>query len=179
MDDNNTSLRIDKLLRHMLCVPRQMTNVHEVYSAHEFLIHHVADKHCFNVSKAAYFIDNPDFDIVCGMAGFHQNESYSGNNHWNEPEDFMRHMGICSFNKAVKNITLPSIARNKKDVVDFVKDISDELSIESPLYISVPVKHQNNGLLIFETNNIQEHRQLEEYIVAGAHFFSLCPVFKS
>jgi hypothetical protein len=86
-------------------------------------------------------------------------------------------MGQCRFNRAVKEVHLPSPKRNNRDTQELVRELSDNLAIEQALYVSWPVKHDNTGLLIFESNDVQEHKDLEEHRIAGVHFFGLCPVF--
>ena len=177
METNDLQIRRETLLKQMILLPQQMVKIHGTYNTHDFLLHKLCQKDCFNLSKAAYFLDNPDFDVCKGIAGFHQDQSYKNSNHWDEADAFEKHMNICSFNRSVKDISLPSLKRNNKNIPDMVKDISDDLHIEQPLYLSWPVKHGNSGILLFESNDLLGHQHIQEHLEAGVHFLSLCPLF--
>ena len=42
----------------------------------EFVLHDICNPNCFNLQKAAFLVDNPDFDCLKGVAGFSADEAY-------------------------------------------------------------------------------------------------------
>ena len=58
------------ILNTLSKLPRKMLSLKGQENVTEFVLHELCHKNCFNLDKAAYFVDNPDFDCLKGMAGF-------------------------------------------------------------------------------------------------------------
>jgi hypothetical protein len=162
----------------LLCVtnlPEQIVKLHGQENMLELLLHAMSQKNCFNFSKAAYFIDNPEFDHLKGVAGVHEPEAYD-KDHWKDPQEFSDHMNRAPFNNQVRQMMLKSIKKNSHSEKEVVSELSKELAFKNFHYLSWPVKYNNHGLLIFETEQ-DEHDQLKEHLESGVHLFGFCPVF--
>jgi hypothetical protein len=162
----------------LLCVtnlPEQLVKYHGQENMLELLLHSMSQKSCFNFSKAAYFIDNPDFDHLKGVAGFHNPEAYN-QDHWKDTQIFSDHMKRAPFNNQVREVMRTSIKKNNHLEKEVVKELSQELAFTDPHYLSWPVKYNNHGLLLFETDP-EDHEALKEHLESGVHLFGFCPVF--
>lgn len=162
----------------MLCVtnlPEQLIKFHGQENMLEFLLHTLCQKSCFNFSKAAYFVDNPDFDHLKGVAGFHHPEKYE-HNHWDDPHTFSEHMKQAPFNNQVREIIRASIKRNKHEEKEVINELSKELAFNNVNYLSWPIKYNNHGLLVFETEE-DHHEEVKGQMQCGLHLLGFCPVF--
>lgn len=167
--------RAQELLICITSLPQNIIKLHGLANMPEFLLHNICQKHCFNLAKAAYFVDNPDFDSLKGVAGFHHPESYE-KDHWSDPDTFTKHMQNAPFNKRVRDILLTSIRKNNHDQDKIVADLSNALEFNNPNYLSWPVKYNNHGLLLFEPRD-EEHELIQEHLHSGVHLLGFCPVF--
>ena len=168
----------DKGFQALLCIaqlPKYMIQYTDRYNIAEFLLHSLSGQNCFNLSKAAYFIDNPDFNHLQGIVGYHELESYK-NNHWENPDLFAQHMQEKNFNKIVRAMSLPSIQRNQKQHKDVGEELAYTLEINQPQILTWPLKHQNYGLLIFESPASSLDNEFHEQLELGAHLLGFCPV---
>lgn len=175
MGVNERNKRVYEVLVAVTTIPKHMIKLHGTENVTEFLLHNLGQQNCFNFSKAAYFIDNPDFDHFKGIAGFSQEESYQPKiNHWSEAEDFSRHMEQATFNKKVRDVCRCSIKKNKMKEEEVIQDLSNELRILNPQYVVWPIKHDNHGLFLFEKN---AEETVEEHLESALQLFGFCPVF--
>ena len=67
MEKKDRNQRKEKLLKCLCSIPREMIKLHGTENMTEFLLHHLAQPECFNLIRAALFVDNPD---VCGVCLF-------------------------------------------------------------------------------------------------------------
>src|SRR6202042_1032184 len=101
--DRNELLQHKKLLRCLSNLPKQILTLHSLDNVPEFVLHGLCSKDCFNLYKAAYFVDNPDFDCIRGIAGFSKDEGeLEWNNIWDDPESFSLFTKSLPFNKRVR-----------------------------------------------------------------------------
>lgn len=77
MEHTTMSPRHKQVLVCLSCLPHKMLSVHGLSNATEFVLHELCQSSCFNLKKAAYFVDNPDFDRLQGVAGFNKEEEYT------------------------------------------------------------------------------------------------------
>ncbi len=166
--------RVQEVLLCVTSLPEQLIKFHGQENMLEFLLHSMSQKSCFNFSKAAYFIDNPDFNHLKGIAGFHHPESYE-QNHWHDPETFSEHMKRAPFNNQVREVMRESIKKNNHTEKEVVEALSQELAFNNSHYLSWPVKYNNHGLLLFESEG--EHDTVKEEMQSGLHLLGFCPVY--
>lgn len=167
--------RVQEVLLCVTNLPEQLVKFHGQENMLEFLLHSMCQQDCFNFLKAAYFIDNPDFNHLKGVAGFHHQEKYE-KNHWNDPETFSDHMKRAPFNNQVREVMRESIKKNNHSEKEVVNELSQELAFNNFRYLSWPVKYNNHGLLLFEAAE-DENDIIKERMLAGLHLFGFCPTF--
>lgn len=171
--DGEQLRRHNEFLRSLLCLPKKIVSLHGTEnSIPEFVLHDLCSKNVFNVCKAAYFVDNPDFDCLKGIAGFSRAQAYE-DDIWTAAPLFTNHMKNCEFNQSVKSIAMKSLKKNSaKDQA--LEAISEQLHLQKPHYYTWDMKHDNHGVLLVEKD--QETHMSEDDILSGLHFLGLCPV---
>ena len=175
MKPNELSPRYHELLRRVTILPQQILSLHGIDNVTEYVLHSLCDEACLNLSKAAYFIDNPDFDCLKGIAGFSKEEEiYTCDTVLDDREHFKNHINGCAFNKKVRNLILPSPRKNNEPHERHARHLGGLLGMESPLYHTWTTKHDNYGLLIFEREEAQQPN--EEQFLEALSILGFCPV---
>lgn len=167
--------RHKELLQCICAVPRKMTLIHGIENMTEFLLYHLAAPECFNFSKAAYLVDNPDFDQFKGVVGFDKQHSFD-KDHWTVPEQFSQHMRQGGFNKKVRSLGKKSHKRSQQDDQQLINALVEELELENPGYHSWKMKYDNHGILLFEFDE-PEDQEMDQALQDSLYLFGFCPVF--
>jgi hypothetical protein len=172
-------MKFDRLspqsLAALACVqslPKKMLQIHGIDNATEFVLHELCHAHCFNLKRAAYFVDNPDFNRCRGVAGFVKEESFS-DDFWNKMHDFSRHMQKSPFNQRVRECEYETSAHKPQDFVGYQ---ARRLTFVSPQYVVVPVKNGNHGIFIYEYDGDNDD-QFEALLTEAIPLLGFCPVF--
>ena len=176
MKPEDSSNKQYQVLMYLSTLPKKMVSLHGHENMTEFVLHDLCDEHCFNLNKAAYFIDNPDFDCLKGIAGFARDEAMKSCNIWQCPSEFSGHMQQSPFNQKVRGLVRNSIKHSSHEPKEIVETIADYLKLEHPSFCLWDMKHDNTGILIFD-KACQEESIHEEYLQNGLSLLSFCPVF--
>lgn len=164
---------IDNLRR----LPRKMLNLHGLDNVTEFVLHELSSKSCFNLKKAAYFIDNPDFNCLKGVVGVSNVELHDIEDVWKHPELFTQYMAESSFNKNVRSLMAHSHKKNDMDHKDAAKIIADQLGLNDYSYYSWDMKHNNHGFLVCEKDEgLDAALPHDDIIIDGLSLLGFCPV---
>jgi hypothetical protein len=175
MENNKCQASEGKLLQHLGNLRKMIVHNHELENLSEFVLYDLCNGPCCNVTKAAYFINNPDFNILKGVAGYHKKELHVSNS-WNEQKQFIGSMRNSLFNQKVRNRLQESFAKGEISEQYLVRKLADFLEIENPGYHVWDLKHANHGLLIYESlQNQQAH--VQEHLHDSLYYLSFCPVF--
>ncbi len=173
-------MRSREILECICKVPQHIIKLHSdgVHNSAEFLLHHLAMPTCFNLLQAAYFVDNPDFNFLKGVAGFHAQELFIARNHWQEQERFSKHMATSSFNQKVKAVERPSLRRSeimgeKKEL----SSIAQDLGVKNPFFKQLPIKYDNIGIMIFEPVSCKEHAAVDHHLDDSLFLLGFTPLF--
>jgi len=154
---------------------KSIFNNHHLDNLSEFVLHDLCSQNLFNISKAAYFINNPDFSCMKGIVGYYHPESFSAGNSWDTIKDFSSHMQQSNFNKKVRSIYDKSIVFDKNgSEKKNIYNLADQLEIVNPMYHVWNAKYDNQGLLIFET---PQDNEIHEHIERFMPILSFCSVF--
>ncbi len=165
------------ILKYLSKIPQKMVSVHGIENTPEFVLHELCNENCFNIVRAAYFVDNPDFDHLKGVAGFCATEAYTDHDTmWHEPDTFTLYMRSCPFNQTVRSCNKQSIRKNGHVRDTVVQDIADNLGFSKPDLLEWKLKHDNHGLLLYDAQNF-DNKVMHEYLQNGVHLLSFCPVF--
>lgn len=175
--DRNELLQHKKLLRCLSCLPKQILSLHSWDNVPEFVLHGLCSKDCFNLYKAAYFIDNPDFDFVKGVAGYSKEEGdLDWNNIWEDPESFSLFTNSLPFNKRVRSFNSNSVKRKDSNYDGLLKKIACDVGFDNPSICTWDMKHYNNGILVYEKVNDENADLFNEYFSDSVHLLSFCPI---
>src|SRR3990167_7100649 len=124
---SGASPRHHQVLSSLSRLPRKIVAFHNTNYTAQFVLHEIALRDCFNLGKAAYFVDNPDFDCLRGVAGY-DSQDHNGHTSW-ALHDFDDHLGSCRFNKKVRCIDQTSYKRAQKDEAALISVLARELSM--------------------------------------------------
>ncbi len=159
-------------------LPRKMLSLHGSQDdSTVFVLHELCNEHCFNFNKAAYFVDNPDFNCLKGVAGLSRTEAMiiDSNDIWEKPELFSQHMQQASFNQRVRNLNNCSIKKGKEPESEVAGKIATDLGMKNFNWCSWDSKYNNHGLFIFEPINYSEPIA-QDCLLNGLSLLSFCPI---
>ncbi|MBP6869793.1 hypothetical protein KBC04_02840 [Candidatus Babeliales bacterium] len=178
MENKSCQVSESKLLQHLGNLRKKMIQNHELENLSEFVLHDLCTGPCFQVNKAAYFINNPDFNLVRGIAGYHHQEPHAQvRDVWTHQKQFIAGMQDSDFNKKVRVNNLHSAFEFGKSSEKYlVEKLADELEIANPLYHVWNLKHANHGLLIYESN-VDDQKHVQDHVLDGFYYLSFCPVY--
>lgn len=145
------------------------------------VLHDIARPSSFGLRKAAYLVDNPDFDCLTGVAGYSSEEYTAANkanlDHiWDNPQEFLHNIGQTPFHERVKNFSACSLRLRDKsaDREAAINEIARALGIQNPVVIDWDMRHENHGVLIFEQTEKVQHKQT--LLASVAAFLGLCAI---
>lgn len=168
--------RRHRIVNRLSKLPRVLARMHGRDNLSEFLLHELSSEPYFNLNKAAFFVDNPDFNCLRGIAGFSAAESYKKPEIWTEPDNFSEHMLQAPFNNKVRAINHYSINNKDHGTHEILEYIAKKLDFERNNHCLWHMKHDNVGLLLYEKNN-PEDTVIDDHIVDGMSLLSFCPIF--
>ncbi len=163
------------VLQRLHSLPRKMTSMHNTRNVAEFVLHELCQEQCFNIPRAAYFIDNPDYDCMKGVAGYSQQEDFKSGDIWSCPLDFTAHMQSAAFNNAVRQFNRHSCHKHNESLEDVATHIAHELGINDVGCCVVAMPHDNHGIFVYEKQI--EHPHDKECLENGASLLSFCPIY--
>ena len=137
-------------------LPRKILQHHSVDGLSQMVLHELGHEGGFGFTKATYLIDNPDFDHLCGVAGYCKDEcKYHQDDMWAHPEAFVSDMEEASFHNQVRALLNNSFKR--KDInlndADDVRELGRQMGIAEPSFFSWDMKHGNHGLFMYEKDD--------------------------
>ena len=176
MVHNNTTQSDKKLLTKLSDFSKNMTQHHHLENLSEFVLHDVCSIDQFQVPKAAYLVNNPDFICLKGVAGYHTPESFKKGDVWMNQKAFTSHMKNANFNQKVRSVQDKSLLLDGQRMDDRkIYGLADQLEINNPMYHVWTMKHDNQGVLIFQKPEDFDIGQ--EHFLRFLYMLSFCPVF--
>ena len=176
MEQKDLSPSYHEILKWYINLPNQILAMPERENITEFVLHALCNEQCYNLEKAAYFIDNEDFNCVKGIAGYHRQEEFSDPlTIWSAPDKFSDHMRSCVFNQKVRSIELNSFKKSKLSQGAIVSQLAENLEFSNPTFFKWNVKYDNEGILLFQVNS--ESSKCESELLKGLCLLGFCPVF--
>jgi len=149
---------------------------HHLENLSEFVLHDLCSDDLFNIPKAAYLVNNPDFECMKGVVGYTHEQAFHKGKNWDCQKDFTSHMKQSDFNQKVRLVSGKALARDGAGLESKrVHQLADQLEIEDPLFHVWAMKHDNQGLLIYQR---PEHMDVHhEQMVHFVPMLSFCSVF--
>jgi hypothetical protein len=121
----------------------------------DFVMHQLCNESGFNLNRAAYLVDNPDFDCVQGVTGYCKDEMGKKSfDIWKNKPAFEQHVCASRFNQDVKNFKHTSVLRSGQPHADAVHAIADTLHIDNPAYYTWDMKHDNHGIFVYQKQDV-------------------------
>jgi len=177
MKHGDTAERKFRVLNSLSGLPQKMLVAHGCDNVAELVLHELANNGCFNFMRAAYLVDNPDFDCLKGVAGFAAQESYQpdGTDAWQELENFSYHVQAAPFNQKVRGLIRPSFRRRGASDKEVAGALAGELGMQEHAFHMWDMRNDNHGLLVYEPVAIDDY-DLQD-LANGFSLLSFCPVF--
>ncbi len=169
--------RMRNIMHCLSCLPRKILGLHGRENVIEFVLHELSKQECFDLERAAYVVDNPDFNCIKGVAGFCRPEAYqSQSDIWDEPDDFSEHMLQSAYNKKIRSFERDSCVKKGEKSEQIVKEIAEELGFEHPSFYTWKMKHDNSGILLYEKHDKDAKCECD-YLLDGLCLIGFCPVY--
>ncbi len=125
--------RRSAMLNYMSHLPRKMLSLHDHDAITELVLHDLCSERCFNLNKAVYLVDNPDFNCMKGVAGFSRDEMYKdGERMWDDPHAFTEFIKNAPFNQKARNIQLCSLKGGGTDNETLMRTVASQCTMTHP-----------------------------------------------
>ena len=165
------------LLKTITTLPTKIVSLQGTDNVSEFILHELCNKKCFNLPRAAYFVDNRDFNCLKGVAGFnHEDFKDQCVIDWQNPNAFCASMQASPFNQQVRSVTKPSYKKMTGVEHEMVKDLATHLGFSDHGFCAWPLKYENNGLFLYEQGDKQDDF-LKDHLKDALSLLSFCPIF--
>jgi len=162
-------------LLRLATLPERMVQRHECENLAELILHELVDPSCHLFEKAAFFVDNPDFDCCKGITGLARADRLQSDIMQTDHGTFSEHMRHNAFNKAVRNVTCHSGLKKGTPWPQRADELGKKISLQGHSWYVFPVKYGNTGVLLYQPH---EHTEdMQEWLAMGAALLALCPVF--
>ncbi len=177
MEHRHASNTHTDVLRSLNSLPRKMLSMHGKDNISEFVLYDFCHKNYFNFKKAAYFVDNTDFNCFKGVAGIdtHEDNFCNDVDVWKNADGHNTYMKQSPFNQNVRNLSRSSLHVYNGSQQEVIGGIANELIFNNPEYYVWDMKHDNHGVLIFERST-GDTKELDEHLLQSVYLFSFCPV---
>ena len=159
-------------------LPRKMLQLHGLDNVTDFVLHELCSKDCFNIPKAAYFVDNPAFNCLKGVVGIAGTELQGVENIWASPDQFVQTVAQSPFNQRVRSFNSESGKHHGHASQAMAETIAKELGFSDYGFYSWDMKHDNHGFLVCEKNPDKDYEHPhDEVMVDGLCLLSFCPIY--
>lgn len=162
------------ILSKIRSVTQYIAQHHDCTHLAASVLHELCDPACFPLQRVAYFIDNPDFDRLQGVAGIDASHRIHHSSIWQEQEAFAQYLERHTFHQNVRSITWGSAHKRNQKIPEAIEEMAQIIAVSEPSWHIFPAKHGNTGILIF-----QPHQTLDimnDYIAIGSSLLGLCPI---
>jgi hypothetical protein len=167
-----------KMLSFLSGLPRRIASLHGQENVTEFVLHDLCHEQCLNLNKAAFFIDNPDFNCAKGVAGFSREEDCCGDCTaiWQDTAGFSAHRKKSSFNQRVRGLSRTSLKHGNEDHENLAQQLATDLGFTNYAFCSWPMRHANEGFMLYEKGNVAD-ALADDHLLNGVSLLNFCPVF--
>ncbi len=178
MEQGELLVRYKKMVTRLTNLPKRIISLHDDESfanIAEFVLYDLCHEDCFNLNKAAFLVDNPDFNCMQGVAGFSRHEPFTDRELiWDKPDTFTSFMQQSPFNRRVRSFNASSTRRNGNQYNQVVHEVAQSLGLREPAFSVWDMKHANNGVLVYECAD--QEKLFDEHLINSLHLLSFCPV---
>lgn len=176
MSRSTISQREHAILCNLRKLPQKILSLHSHDRITDLVLHNLCGQECFNFRKAAYLVDNPDFNCLKGVSGFYQQDCgvLTACNIWESPDECAERIRNLPFNAQVRDIELCSLKKGMSAELQLAREIAEGLEMNNPQFCVWSLKYGNHGLLIFEK---LEDEYPNDYVTDGCSLLGFCPIF--
>ncbi len=176
MNRNDMSQREHAIVCNLRKLPQRILSLHDHDHITDLVLHNLCGQECFNFNKAAYLVDNPDFNCLKGVSGFWQRDGASipTCNLWESPDECAERIRSLPFNTQVREIERCSLKKGMQAELALAREIAEDLEMKEPQFCVWSLKYGNHGVLIFEPC---EDEYSQEIVTDGCSLLGFCPVF--
>lgn len=171
----NARHNTDLILHRLSTLPKKLLKLQHTQYLSDFLLHELCQD-CFTLSRAAYLVDNPDFNCLQGVSGFWSNEVYAADC-WQHPNLFIEHMQKAPFNQQVKKYSRCSLKKESLLDQNTINSVAKDLNFVDPAFHNFELKHDNHGIFIFEKPTKCD--LVDKHLEDSLYYFSFCPITHS
>ncbi|MCX5924233.1 MAG: hypothetical protein NTZ68_02330 [Candidatus Dependentiae bacterium] len=176
MDYIKSKNKEQELLSKLGGFSKNMVQNHHLENLSEFIIHDLCAQDAFNISKAAYLVNNPDFSCLKGVAGYHHPESFKQDNSWQLQKEFTSHMKQSDFNQSVRSVNDRSLFMGDNgSEQNKVQELIQRFDMRDPVLHTWNMKYDNQGIFIFEKP--EDSQIVQDHLLNFLHMLSFCSVF--
>lgn len=176
MGDQALLSRHRSVLGSLSDLPKRMIDLQNLENIAEFVLHGLCQPGCFDISQAAYIVDNPDFNCLKGIAGFSAAEAeLLRAETWLSPELFSNLMRASKFNQQIRSLERASLRANGRSNDSALQEIAAEVGIANPAFCTWELKHDNYGVLIYRKPD--NDPTFDEHFIKSLYLLSFCPIF--
>lgn len=175
--NNNFPTDDHRLTSYLSGLLHKVLTYHDINGLPQMVLHELGHDNCFDLKKATYLVDNPDFDHLLGVAGYCKQECcHHKKDLWQDPYSFRTDMKDATYHNHVQNFLHYSFKRKEINLHDSseVKDLGVKLGLERPNFFTWNMKHGNHGLLIFDENEKPIGEWRRELLANVAALLSFC-----
>lgn len=164
------------LLHRLGGVSQNMIKNHKLENLSEFVLYDLCAGDLFDISKAAYFVNNSDFACMKGVVGHSHQHKFNQPSGWNSQKEFIAHMKQSDFNNRVRAISDKSFKAHEMNLSDKrMRSLADQLEIENPACHVWDMKYDNQGFLLYEKPQFMQ--EIDEHMQHFVPMLSFCSVF--
>lgn len=163
-----------KVFQTLSTLPEKMLKLHGTDNVSAFVLYELCHQDCFNLPKAAFFVENPDFTHFKGVAGFNKAEHTPECKLWEQPDDFTRRMAASGFNQKVRAIDQHADPAHHEQLLT---DVAHQLDVRDLGYHRFPLKHGNNGYIVYDRHDASFSEDDLAIVNRGACLLGFCPIF--
>lgn len=138
-----------KLVDSLSALPHKILQHYHLGYLPQIILHELGHDHCFDLKRAIYLVNNPDFNHLVGIAGFCCKECVLHKKDlWSDPQAFPADMKDATFHNEIKKFVGSSLNDPKE-----LMALGLELGLTNPQVFTWHMKHGNHGILIFEQDH--------------------------
>lgn len=165
----------NELLHRLSAIPRKIISLHDQDNIVDFVLHELCNEKCLDFEKAAYFVDNPDFNCCKGVSGYAKDERYPDHDIWRDPRAFKSHIDQSPFNLKVRSIQCADRKNRDGNISALIDALGNDLNIADPTIFSIDLRHGNQG--IFLCKPASDHIvKYQEDMINWLSYLGLCPI---
>ncbi len=166
-----------RLTSHLSGLLGKVLSYHDVDGLPQIILHELGHDNCFDLQKATYLVDNPDFDHLLGVAGYCKKECPCHKKDlWQDPYSFKNDMKEAKYHNHIQNFLHYSFKRKNINLHDSseVKDLGKDLGLQKTHFFSWKMKHGNHGLLLFDESEKPVREWRKGLLANVAALLSFC-----